>query len=116
VSESDEKVKNKDESSGVEYYNNVSEEVAACPTPLENPEFQGPTPQNLEKAECSNPVPAVFQRSNPEVSLVCTYGQHEACSGKFNSFQIDRFNKTASPLEITCTCPCHASNTAPEVT
>jgi hypothetical protein len=122
VSESEEKVKNEDENSRIEYYrnteNDVSDEgVAACPTPPENPEFQGPTPQNPEKAECSNPVPGVFQVFQPtEVSLACTYGQHTACSGKFNSFQIDWFNKTASPLEITCTCPCHASNTASEVT
>jgi hypothetical protein len=122
VSESEEKVKNEDESSGVEYYGNaekdVSDEgVAACPTPLENPEFQGPMPQNPEKAECSNPVPGVFQVFQPtEVSLACTYGQHTACSGRFNSFQIDRANKTASRLEIPCHCPCHTSNTASEVT
>jgi hypothetical protein len=95
--------------------NDVSDGGPACPTPPENPEFQGPAPQNPEKDRCSNPVPGVFQRSSPETSLACTYGQHNDCSGTFNSFQIDRVNKTASPLEITCTCPCHASNTASEV-
>jgi hypothetical protein len=120
VSESEEKVKNKDESSRVEYYRNTENDVSdgepACPTLPENPDFQGPTPQNPEKAECSNPVPGVFQVFQPtEVSLACTYGQHTACLGKFNSFQIDRVNKTTSPLEIPCQCPCHASNTAPEV-
>ena len=119
-SESDEKVKNKDESSRVEYYSNtekdVSEGVAACPTPIENPEFGGPTPQNPEKAECYNPVPAMFQRSNPEVSLACTYGQHEDCPGVFITFQIDMKEKTASHKIISCQCPCHASNTASEVT
>jgi hypothetical protein len=121
VSESEEKVKNEDESSGVEYYRNTEKDVSdggpACPTPPENPDFQGPTPQNPEKAECSNPVPGVFQVFQPtEVSLACTYGQHTACSGRFNSFQIDRANKTASRLEIPCHCPCHTSNTASEVT
>jgi hypothetical protein len=120
VSESEEKVKNEDESSRVEYYRNTENDVSdgepACPTLPENPDFQGPTPQNPEKAECSNPVPGVFQVFQPtEVSLACTYGQHTACLGKFNSFQIDRVNKTTSPLEIPCQCPCHASNTAPEV-
>jgi hypothetical protein len=95
--------------------NDVSDGGPACPTPSENPEFQGPTPQNPEKDGCSTSVPGVFQRSNPEVSLACTYGQHNDCSGTFNSFQIDRVNKTASPLEIPCQCPCHASNTASEV-
>jgi hypothetical protein len=120
-SESDKKVKNEDESSRVEYYHNtendVSDEgVAACPTPLENPEFRGPTPQNPEKAECSNPVPGMFQVFQPtEVSLACTYGQHEDCPGVFISFQIDMKKKTASHTTITCKCTCHASNTAPEV-
>jgi hypothetical protein len=117
--ESEEKVKNEDGSSGVWYYGNtekdVSEGVAACPTPLENPEFQGPTPQNPEKAECSNPVPGVFQRSNPEVSLNCAFGLHENCPGKFPSLKIDREKKMTYPTIIPCQCPCHASNTAPEV-
>jgi hypothetical protein len=117
VSESEDKVKNEDESSGVEYYrnteNDVSDEgVAACPTPLENPEFQGPTPQNPEKAECSNPVPAVFQRSNPEVSLRCAFGFHENCPGDFASLEIDWEKKMTFPTIIPCQCPCHASNTA----
>jgi hypothetical protein len=115
VSESEEKVKNKDESSGVEYYNNVSEGVAACPTPIENPEFWGPTPQNPEKAECSNSVPGVFQRSDPEVSLNCAFGLHEACSGEFPSLQIDWEKKMTYTTIIPCQCTCHASNTAPEV-
>jgi hypothetical protein len=118
-SESEEKVKNKYESSRVEYYgnteNDVSDGVAACPTPIENPEFQGPTPQNPEKAECSNPVPSMFQRSNPEVSLRCAFGLHETCSGEFPSLQIDWEKKMTYPTIIPCQCPCHASNTASQV-
>jgi hypothetical protein len=113
--ENEEKVKNECEGPCEISENDMSDGGFACPTPPENPEFQGPTPQNPEKAECSNPVPGVFQRSNPEVSLACTYGQHKTCSGMFNSFQIDRVNKTASPLKIPCSCPCHTSNTASQV-
>jgi hypothetical protein len=119
-SESEEKVKNEVESSGFEYYGNtekdVSEGAAACPTPLENPEFQGPTPPNPEKAECSNPIPGVFQRSNPEVSLKCAFGLHENCPGKFPSLKIDWEKKMTYPTIIPCQCTCHASNTAPEMT
>jgi hypothetical protein len=114
--ESGEKVKNEDESSGVEYYNDMSDGGPTCPTPSENLEFQGPTPQNPEKAECSNPIPGVFQRSNPEVSLNCAFGLHENCPGKFPSLEIDWEKKMTYPTIIPCQCTCHASNTAPEMT